>query len=58
MDKNTVTTQEWLKKTLTSKATICLRFAEFKRRRIDMNDAERSGRSNAAVSSKDIKKIH
>ena len=53
MGKNTVETQKWLEKRYSdsspSKTTICRWFAEFKRGRMDTNDAERSGRPKEVV---------
>ena len=40
-----------------SKTTICWWYAEFKRGRTDIEDAERSGRPNEVVTPKTIKKV-
>ena len=58
MGKNTVETHEWLEKRYSdsspSKTTICRLFAEFKRGRMDTNDAERSGRPLEAVAPENV----
>ena len=59
--KNTVQAQQWLKKCYPdcapSKTTICRWYADFKRGRTNVNDAERLGRPNEAVAPENIKQI-
>ena len=59
--KNTLHAQQWLEKCypdcVPSKTTICRWYADFKRGRTDKNDAERSGRSNKAVTPENIKQV-
>ena len=61
MGKNTVQAQQWLEKCYPdcapSKTTICRWYANFRRGRIDTNDAERSGRPNEAVTPENIKQV-
>ncbi|XP_035225628.1 uncharacterized protein LOC118198134 [Stegodyphus dumicola] len=59
--KNTVHAQQWLDKcypyTAPSKTTICRWYGDFKHGRADANDAALSGRSNEAVSPKNVKQV-
>ena len=61
MGKNTVQAQQWLEKCYPdcapSKTTIYRWYADFKRGRTDANDAERSGRPNAAVNPENIEQV-
>ena len=60
MGKNTVQANQWLEKcngdSALSEATIKRWFVDFKRGRRDINDAERSGRPNEAVTPENMKK--
>lgn len=61
MGKNTVQAQQWLEKrypdSTPSKTTICRWYADFKRGRVDTNDAERSGRRIEAVTPENTKQV-
>lgn len=61
MKKTTVQAQQWLKKcyleSAPSKTIICRWYTEFKRGRMDTNDAERSGRPNEAVTQQNINQV-
>ena len=62
MTKNTVDAKQWLDKrygnSAPGKSTIIDWYAEFKRSRINTDNAERSGRSKSAVVPENTKKVH
>ena len=62
MEKNTVEAKQWLDKrygdSVAGKSTIIDWYAEFKRSRINTDDAERFGRPKSAVVTENITKVH